>query len=76
MHAAFLSLSTRRKRSPAPDGSLPGLQTPSELLGLCGGDGRVLIGDCSSLQLRVCLGGDVQGREEAARMMLIALLKE
>lgn len=40
MHAAFLSLSTARERSPAPDGSLPGLQTPCELLGLRGGDGR------------------------------------
>lgn len=38
--------------------------------------GGLLVGDRLSLQLRVCLGGDVQGREEAAGMMLTALSKE
>lgn len=38
--------------------------------------GGLLVGDPSSLQLRMCLGGDLQGREEAARMMLTALSKE
>lgn len=38
--------------------------------------GGLLVGDRSSLQLRICLGGDTQGREEAAKMMLTALSKE
>lgn len=38
--------------------------------------GGLLVGDPSSLQLRMCLGGDLQGREEAARMMLTALSKD
>lgn len=38
--------------------------------------GGLLVRDHLSLHLRVCLGGDVQGREEAAKMMLTALSKE
>lgn len=38
--------------------------------------GGLLVRDRLSLQLGVCLGGDVQGREEAARMMLTTLSKE